>query len=129
MNLIPKKIYLDNIFDSLFDAKTNNDMKCDIYELDGIYHIDMDIPGFEKKDINIECKDGYLIISAEKEQETNDENKNYIRRERTYGKYERSFYIGEIENDNIKASFTNGILSITVPKKELVENKKIIEIE
>ena len=106
-------------------------MKCDIYEKDGNYHIEMDIPGFDKKDIQIESKNGYLTIVAEKKVENDDEDKkkNYIRRERCYGKYERSFYLGDLESDNIEASFTDGILKIVVPKKEESENKKFIEIK
>ena len=61
--------------------------------------------------------------------ETEDKKKNYIRRERCYGKYERSFYLGDLESDNIEASFTDGILKIVVPKKEESENKKFIEIK
>ena len=61
--------------------------------------------------------------------ETEDKKKNYIRRERCYRKYERSFYLGDLESDNIEASFTDGILKIVVPKKEESENKKFIEIK
>ena len=106
-------------------------MKCDIYEKDGNYHIEMDVPGFSKEDISVEAKDGYLTISAEKKNEVNeeDEKKNYIRRERVYGKYERTFYVGDLDQDKIDAEFNNGCLKITVPKKEEVENKKVIEIK
>ena len=91
----------------------------------------MDVPGFSKEDISVEAKDGYLTISAEKNNEVNeeDEKKNYIRRERVYGKYERSFYVGDLDQDKIDAEFNNGCLKITVPKKEEVENKKVIEIK
>ena len=128
MNLIPRKFYLDDVFD---DFESTNNMKCDIYEKDGNYHIEMDVPGFSKEDISVEAKDGYLTISAEKKNEVNeeDEKKNYIRRERVYGKYERTFYVGDLDQDKIDAEFNNGCLKITVPKKEEVENKKVIEIK
>ena len=58
-----------------------------------------------------------------------DENKNYIRRERVYGKYERSFYLGDLDQDKIDATFDNGCLKITVPKKAEVDNRKVIEIK
>lgn len=128
MNLIPRKFYLDDIFDDLMISKNEN-MKCDIYEKDGSYHIEMDIPGFEKKDISIESNDGYLTIIASKEEMNDESEKNYIRRERKYGKYERSFYLGDLDGQNIEAEFKNGILKIVVPKKEEIENKKIIEIK
>ena len=131
MDLIPRKFYLDDFFDNFVSTKETNNMKGDIYEKDGNYHIEMDIPGFDKKDIQIESKNGYLTIVAENKVENDDEDKkkNYIRRERCYGKYERSFYLGDLESDNIEASFTDGILKIVVPKKEESENKKFIEIK
>ena len=129
MNLIPRKFYLDDFFDDFVPTKEAGRMKCDIYEKGGDYHIEMDIPGFDKKDIKIEAKDGYITVTAEKEAEENDEEKNYLRRERTYGKYERSFYLGDFNNDEINAEFKNGILKVTVPKKEQVEEKKYIDIK
>ncbi len=129
MDLIPRKFYLDDLFDNFITSRDNNNMKCDIYEKGGNYHIEMDIPGFDKNDISIEVKDGYLTISAEKNEEDNKEEKNYIRKERSYGKYERSFYLGDLDSENIEAEFNNGILKVTVPKKEVVENKKVIEIK
>ncbi len=128
MNLIPRSFYLDDIFDD-FKMTSNNSMKCDIYEKEGDYHIEMDIPGFDKKDINIECDNGYLTVTATRETSDSDENKNYIRRERSYGKYERSFYIGDVDFDSVKAEFKHGMLKIVVPKQEKIETKKRIEIE
>ncbi len=131
MDLIPRKFYLDDIFDDFISTKREQNMKCDIYEKNGIYNIEMDIPGYSKEDISLETKDGYLSIKAEKTNEINEENKNknYIRRERTYGKYERSFYLGDLDEERIDAEFSNGVLKITIPKKEQVENKKVIEIK
>ncbi len=129
MNLISRNFYLDDIFDDFISPRKENKMKCDIYEKDGDYHIEVDIPGFDKNDIQMETKNGYLIISAEKKEEVNDEDKNYIRRERRYGKYERSFYIGEIETDKIEAEFKDGLLKVLIPKHEEVDNKKTIEIK
>ncbi len=131
MEIIPRKFYLDDIFDDFVTAKREQGMRCDIYEKDGDYHIEMDVPGYSKSDISVEAKDGYLTIKAEKNEELNedDSNKNYIRRERVYGKYERSFYLGDLDQDRISASFQDGVLKISVPKKEVVENKKTIEIQ
>lgn len=131
MDLISRKFYLDDIFDDFITSKKEQAMKCDIYEKNGSYHIEMDIPGFDKKDISLEVKDGYLTIKAEKTEENNEEDtdKNYIRRERSYGKYERSFYLGDLDQDKIDAEFSNGMLKIVVPKKETIDNKKIIEIK
>ena len=129
MDLIPRKFYLDDIFDD-FAKERSNAMKCDIYEKDGKYKLEMDIPGFKKEDIKINCDKGYLTISAEKNIETNDdEDKKYIRRERSYSKFERSFYLGDTDEDNIDASFKDGTLYITIPKKDENQNKKYIEIK
>ncbi len=129
MNLIPRKYYLDDIFDNFLSVPEESNMKCDIYEKDGNYHIEMDIPGYDKKDIQVECDKGYLTITAEKsDEEEEKEGKKYIRRERVYGKYKREFYLGDIQSDKIDAEFKNGILKITVPKKEEVVSKTSIEI-
>ena len=130
MDLIPRRFYLDDIFDDFVPTRRNDNMKCDIYEKDGNYHIEMDVPGFKKEDISIEVEDGYLTISAEKNCENNeeDEDKNYIRRERSYNSYKRSFYLGDLDQDSIEAKFNDGMLNITVPKKEVTNNKKKIDI-
>ena len=124
MALIPRFMLDDNIFDDFMFpvVKENNlgKMKCDIYEKEGIFYLEMDIPGFDKNDVDIQIDDNdYLTITAEKSSsnEENDE-KNYIRKERTYGKYQRSFYVGNIDKNGIEASFENGILKVVVPKKE-----------
>lgn len=128
MKLMPRKYFLDDVFDD-FMTPSNNAMKCDVYEKDGNYNIEVDIPGFKKEDIKVETKDGYLTIVAEKKEKEDEENKNYICHERRYGKYERSFYLGELRTDDISAKFEDGILKIKVPKIEETENKKLIEIE
>ena len=114
----------DNIFDDFMFpvVKENNlgKMKCDIYEKEGIFYLEMDIPGFDKNDVDIQIDDNdYLTITAEKSS-CNEEidEKNYIRKERTYGKYQRSFYVGNIDKNGIEASFENGILKVIMPKKE-----------
>ena len=129
MEIIPRNFYLDDIFDNFVTTRERNEMKCDIYEKEGNYHIEMDVPGFNKNDISIEVKDGYLTITAEKKEEENTEEKNYIKRERRYGKYQRSFYLGDLDTDNVEASFTDGTLKVVIPKKEVVDNKRVIEIK
>ena len=124
MALIPRFILNDNLIDDfMFPTVKESDfgkMKCDIYERDGVFYLEMDIPGFDKNDVDIQIDDNdYLTITAEKASVNDDmDNKNYIRKERVYGKYQRSFYIGEIDKNAIEASFENGILKISMPKKE-----------
>ena len=124
MALIPRFMLNDNLIDDfMFPTVKESDfgkMKCDIYERDGVFYLEMDIPGFDKNDVDIQIDDNdYLTITAEKASVNDDmDNKNYIRKERVYGKYQRSFYVGEIDKNAIEASFENGILKISMPKKE-----------
>ena len=127
-----RKYYLDSIFDDFMEPSVSFDpMKCDIYEKDGAYHIEADIPGFKKDEISVECEDGYVTILAEKnyENEEKDEDRKYLKRERNYSKTTRKFYVGDIESDKIEAKYENGILNIVVPKQEKLPNKKTIEIK
>ena len=130
MDLFPRKFYLDDIFDDLIVPERSNTMKCDIYEEDGKYKVEMDIPGFKKEDIKLDCDNGYLTIKAENNR-NNDvkDGKKYIRKERSYSKYERSFYLGDCDEDNIDASYKDGTLYITIPKKDAKKDKKYIEIK
>ena len=116
----------DNMFDDFFKdpffARNNvaKVMKTDIQEKDNNYVLDMDLPGYDKEDVKAQLKDGYLIITAQKNtnNEQKDEQGNYIRRERYCGKCSRSFYVGDsIKEEDIKASFNNGILELTFPKE------------
>ena len=130
MSLMPRS-YFGDIFDDFMPPRKEEHMKCDIYEKDGDYHIEMDVPGFDKSEIKIEAKNDYLTITAEKNNEINDEDKekNYIHRERSYVKYQRSFYLQDLDSDKVSAEFNNGVLKIVVPKKDENEDKKYIEIK
>ena len=130
MSLFPKKYYLgDDFFDNFFEPTVTNQMKCDVYEKDGNYNIEIDIPGFDKENIKVECENGYLTISAQKNEEENDEGKNYIRRERRSGSFSRSFYVGDIDSEKIDAEFKKGTLKVVVPKLKEETSKKQIEIK
>jgi len=130
MGLMPRKFYMgDDFFEDFFEPTVKNQIKCDVYEKNGVYYFEMDAPGYEKEEINIECDKGYLNITFEKNEENNEENKKYIRRERYYGKYNRSFYVGDVDVTSIEAKFDKGTLFISVPKKEEEVSKKNIEIK
>lgn len=114
----------------------SNVMKTDVKEEDDKYEIDMSIPGVNKEDIKAELKDGYLIVSAatSSENEEKDSKQRYIRRERYFGSCSRSFYVGkEITQEEIKAKYQNGVLTIEVPKKDEkkkeMDDRKYISIE
>jgi HSP20 family protein len=134
MLLTKRNSLFDDFFNDPFftDAYHNNHslMKTDIEDNGNGYVIDMELPGYKKEDVRAELKDGYLTISANtvSENEVKDQ-KNYIRRERYSGSVKRSFYVGSgLKQDDIKASFENGILKLVVPKeapKQIEENHYI----
>ena len=81
MNIVPRRFFLEDLFDDFDDMNVKPvNMKCDIYEKDGNYCIEMDLPGYDKKDIDINFDNKYLTITASKEEEEKDEENNYIRR-------------------------------------------------
>ena len=128
--MLPSRIFFDSLLDDYEDSRFKKSMKCDIFEKDGNYNVVMDIPGFKKEDINIECDNGVIKISCEKKEEENEEDdKKYIRKERVYEKCERSFNFGDIKEDEIEAEFTDGTLKLFIPKQEKVDTKKSIEIK
>ena len=118
----------------LYGKHAKNLMKTDVREKKDSYEVDIDLPGFKKDEIKLELENGYLTISATKGLVTDDTDKKtgkYIRRKRYDGNLARSFYIGEgVKQEDIKAAFKNGILSITVPKEDKTakEEKKYITI-
>ena len=108
-------------------------MKTDIKENDKEYELTIELPGYKKENVNAELKDGYLIVNAtnEKNEEEKDE-KGYIRKERYFGTCSRSFFVGKnLKEEDIKAKFDNGVLTLNVPKEvdRLPEEKKYIAIE
>lgn len=128
--MLPSRIFLDDFLDDFPPMKEQKTMMCDIYEENNEYHIEVDVPGFKKEDISIECDKGNLKITAEKHSEEIDSNKKYVHREkRSYAKCERSFYLGNVKEDAISAEFKDGQLFITVPKFEEKSTRKTIEIK
>ena len=118
----------------LYGKHAKNMMKTDVRETENNYELDIDLPGFKKDEINAQLENGYLTISAAKglDKDKQDKNGNYIRRERYAGSMSRSFYIGDtITQDEIHAKYADGILRLTIPKKDdkQVSRKNTIAIE
>ena len=143
MFMIPRRNHdlWDDIFDdpffrepAPFRRQEASIMKTDVKELKDKFEITIDLPGYEKENLDMSIEDGYLTIHAKmnKENEEKEEGK-FVRKERFYGECSRSFYVGEdITEEDIKASFKNGTLKIDVPKKEekkAIPEKKYIAIE
>ena len=105
--------------------------KADIQETDTEYHVHVDLPGYKKEDISIDYNQDMLTIQAKREEnkEEKQEENNYIRRERSYGSVSRQFYLSQVKEDDIHASYKEGVLQITLPKKEDGEERKQINIE
>ncbi len=119
---------------ALYGKHASNVMKTDVKETDAGYELDIDLPGFKKDEINAQLENGYLTISASKglDKEEKDKKGKYIRKERYAGAMSRSFYVGDdVTQEDIKAKYEDGILRLSVPKKEAksVEEKKYIAIE
>lgn len=138
MMMIPRRRDFDLIGemfrDPFFTEGESKVMKTDIKEKKDKYLIDIDLPGYEKENIKIDVEDGYLTVHAtiDSNKEEKDEGK-FVRKERYMGSCSRSFYVGDdVKEEDIKATFRNGILKLEVPKveekKELPE-KKYIQIE
>lgn len=138
MMMIPRRNEFDlwdEIFhDPFFRGGESKLMKTDIKEKKDNYLIDIDLPGYEKDDIKIDIEDGYLTIHATMNKNVDEkEEGKYVRKERYVGECSRSFYVGEnITEEDIKAKFKNGTLTIEVPKienKKLPKEKKYIPID
>ncbi len=108
------------------DADT---FKVDVKDLGDNYEITAEMPGIKKENLEINLDEGRLKIRVHHEEESEEENKNYIHRERRVTSMERNIYLQDADDENIKAKLEHGILSITIPKKEDVDTSKKIEIE
>lgn len=140
MPSIFRESLLDDFFGSSFprfsvEPGRHEMMKTDIKESAQAYEMTMNLPGVKKEDVKAELKDGYLTIQASSNTENNtqDDDGKYIRRERYMGSCSRSFYVGDqVKQEEIKARFEDGTLKLIIPKKEekpVVEEKKYIAIE
>lgn len=144
--MLMPSIFGENVFDDwmdfsfpdidkkLYGKHAKNVMKTDIKEKDEGYELVVDLPGFKKDEIEVQLENGYLTISAAKELDKDESDKNgkYLRQERYAGSMSRSFYVGEgITEEDIHGKFENGILKLDIPKAEAkrVEQKKHIAIE
>ena len=147
--MLMPSIFGENLFDDFFDDMSREmrqmdrrlygknaarEMKTDVHEHEDHYEVDIDLPGFKKDEINLSLENGYLTVNAAKglDEEEKDKKGKLIRQERYAGSMTRSFYIGDtVTEDEIKAKFENGVLQLSIPKKEAekIPEKKLIAIE
>lgn len=115
------------MFEDILDNNTY--MKCDISENEDKYYIEIDLPGFKRENMEIEFSNGYIIVVVTKKDSNQNNEVNYIKRERTFGIYKREFYVGNVDYSKINAKYKDGVLLIEVLKGNDSNNKKTIEIK
>ena len=131
--LLPS-IFNDNVFDDFMDGFDSfmdrsalygkhgkNLMKTDVRDVGDHYELDMDLPGFKKDEVNVELNNGYLTVSAHKDEDSGDKDESgkWLRRERYVGTCSRSFYVGNVKPEDVKAKYEDGVLSVIVPKEDV----------
>lgn len=127
--MLTRNVFFGDLWDDFMDASRNNSLlKSDVYEDNDNYVIEVDIPGYNKEDVSIDYENGYIMVTSVRSSNITDDK--YIRKEKFYGEYKRSFYVGEVDENDISATFYNGVLKIIFPKTSVKqEHKKRIEIE
>ncbi|SCG83939.1 18 kDa heat shock protein HSP 18 [Proteiniborus sp. DW1] len=123
--------FIESFFNTDFfpQVQSVGQMKVDIKEQDNKYVLEAELPGVNKDEITVELRDDMLTISVQRDERIEETKENYIRKERRYGSQSRSFYLENVKAEDIKAKFENGILSISLPKKEVkAKNSRKIDI-
>jgi len=111
---------LENIGRDFFGNGEYMRFRTDIRDTGKAYELEAELPGFSKEDIKIDVEGDYLTVSAEHKEnkEEKDAEGNYIRRERYYGSFSRSFDISGVNPESISASYQDGVLKLVMPKQE-----------
>lgn len=125
MNRLVKNVFdSDTRETSLFKGTWNPAV--DISEDKDNFYLHVELPGLTKEDVKVKYEEGLLSVTGEKKAEKEEKDVNYHRVERSYGKFERSFRVpSRIVNENIDADFSNGVLTVTLPKAEEIKPKEI----
>lgn len=125
-----------NMFDDFFTegwpyrrSLAKDTFRVDVQENEKEYLIEADMPGVSKDEINIELNEGRLIISIQREENVDEEKKNYIHKERRFSSMSRSIYLPDAKSEDIKAKLDNGVLNIVIPKVENVDQSIKINID
>jgi HSP20 family protein len=127
---------VDSLFDRFFDRSGEGDdastvwsPRTDLAEQDDAFHLRLDVPGMSKDDITINLQNGTLTVSGERTSEQTEEGEEYVRVERAFGNFHRTFRLPDaVDADNIEAVYEDGVLTITVPKTE-ESTRRQIEIQ
>lgn len=103
--------------------------KVDVVESDGAYAVEAELPGVKKDEVDLAFNDGRLTISVRREEQTEDKKKNYIHKERRFSSMQRSVFLADAKEDGIRAKMEDGVLHITVPKQDIKQTGRVIDIE
>ena len=120
----------DELQRSFFSERPTLGFRTDVIDTGDAFQLDAELPGFKKEDISIDVENDCLTISAERKLDNEDKKHNFVKRERFYGSYSRSFDVSGINVDGIEAAYNNGVLTLTMPKKvETVPASRRLEIK
>lgn len=132
---LSKGDYFNQMFNDFFDDDFMSPMnfwhdsfRVDMKETEDAYSIEADLPGMKKDDIEIVYDNNYLTISAKQDESVENKTDKYVRRERRHGELKRSFYIDNVDESKIDASFKDGVLKLVLPKLVKGKQKKRIDI-
>lgn len=120
--------FFNNFFNDSWPAITNTAIKADVRETDDSYIVEAEVAGANKDDVSLVCEKGVLTITVNKEENREEEKNGYIRKERYTGSSSRRFLFEDIDDENIKATLDNGVLTVSLPKSE-AKKQKHIEID
>lgn len=122
---------LDNFFGEpwLMGRYGRDTFKLDVQQKDDEYLVEAELPGVSRDEVNIDMHDGNLQIAVKREENTSEEGKNYLHRERRYSSMSRSVYLADGVPDGIRAKLDNGVLKVIVPRQKRADDTRRIEIE
>ncbi len=129
--LFPHRRFVEDIFnmsmcEGISAEGSTMTPRVDVSENDDEYHVLADLPGFKKDEVDIEINDGYLKMTARHEGQKEEKKEKYLIQERCYGTWSRTFRLPEdVSSEGVKADMSEGILDVTLPKKEEAKPKKI----
>lgn len=124
-----------NMIDSFFSEPWfmgrygRDTFKVDVQQKENEYLIEAELPGVKREEVNLELGEGNLLIAVKREENVNEEGKDYIHRERRYSSMSRGIYLPDAVKEGIRAKLDNGVLKVTVPRQKGLDNAKRIEIE
>ncbi|MCY3985975.1 MAG: Hsp20/alpha crystallin family protein [Candidatus Dadabacteria bacterium] len=127
----PTKVFRNfaSAFPGVFDsdaAEASRSPKVDIFDDGNSFILSAELPGVSREDLDIDIKDNRLTVKAEKKLENSTKKDGYLRVERSYGVFERTFFLDEnVDRESIKADYKNGVLRLTLPRKQDETSKKI----